>query len=371
MMGIGKNEAVYPKALRKVIGQHLRFVYSSIYPELENDFDSRIIEIFGSKYSGINIGMYALIAKLLDEVGALNMDQDIDAADPEKVKRYLGDRGISNVAISFIVDEMGGASTLARVMDRMRKCSAGRRMPKLAALIPPECTTFEELEDGGLQCCIKAVSKTLQKNEQEVFRALMRIKNAQERLCDRNRLVNSLAKQYNGIDGNDDEKKAALVELTDFIRFIKDHNIGQEDAIKLIKNTADAYRQTFWDNCKLLEEYHTQHGKHDIVEIEGVRILTVNSTRDDGNDGDYLTLYNWVNTQNGYLDAQTESGEHRYGVKAYKRPGSLEYLALVGLDVCFIPDLNRQAIEIRQSNDVARAEDASGDKGMMMGWLNM
>jgi hypothetical protein len=338
MMGIGKNEAVYPKALQNVIGEHLRFVYSSIYPELENDFDSRIIEIFGSKYSGINMGMYTSVAKVLDDAGALNMDRDIDTADPEVVKRYLGVRGVSDVVISFIVNEMKGASTLARVMDRMRKCSAGHRLPKLAAEIPPECTSFEELEEGGLQCCIKAVSKTLQKTEQEVFSALKRIKNAQERLSslsrlaalynliggdedekeaalvmrqeftqftnkykearnvameqvkrtasahekngDRNSLVNSLAKEYNGIEGNDDdEKKATLVKLTDFIRLINDHDIGRDDAINLIKDTAEAYVQTFWDNYKKLKEYHTQNGEHDIVEIEGVRILTIRLER--------------------------------------------------------------------------------------------
>jgi hypothetical protein len=208
---------------------------------------------------------------------------------------------------------------------------------------------------------------------EEAIRLVKRCASAQEmsgeRISDRASLVNSLAKQYNGIEGNDDEKKASLVELTDFMRFIKDHNIGLEDATKLIIDTAEAYVQTFWKHCKLLQEYHTQYEEHDVVEVGGVRILTIRSQRNNGNGGDYKSLYDWVNTQNGYLIVQRESGEKEYGFKAYKRPGSLEYQALVDLDVCFIPELNRQAIERRQSNDVARAEDASGVMGQMMGWL--
>ena len=57
----------------------------------------------------------------------------------------------------------------------------------------------------------------------------------------------------------------------------------------------------------------------------------------------------WLNTQNGYHYANNMD-EYGCGVKAYKRMGSIEQLALEGIGVTFDPNLHKKAMNIRAAN---------------------
>ena len=367
-----KNDFVYPPELRKLMSRTLVRVYAAVC-EFKPDFESKILDIFGNDNSAIDCGMYSLLSKLLDGLQLLSLDSMVETQlqgdenrerqEEEAVEEILSNKGVNKVYVAFLLSEMK-TCTLDLIMTRMRRFRAAHRLPKLAARIPSECTVFEDLE-GGLQCLIEAISSTLGKSMQRVFDGLMNIKRAQERLS----LVSILAKEYNGTDGDDDEKVTAVVEHPDFHQFLVVRQVSKDVAIEIIKDTAEAYLETFWKNYKKLEEYYTQNKDDDVVEIGGEHILTIRCHRSDGNGGDYRTLYNWMNTQNGFMLEQRESGDHAYGFKAYKRPGSLEYLALVHLKVSFNPDLNKQAIGQRQANHVAATQDKSGTARQVMSWL--
>jgi hypothetical protein len=180
LLGIGKNEAVYNKSLQRIMAKHLLMVYKAVHPTLNIEYESKCIEIFGSKFAGVDIGMYSYIARVMDDAGALNIDKVVNATDPESVRSFLRRRDVSDVIISFIVNEIEGATTLVLFMNRIRKCRAGQRMQCIASQLPNTASSLSDLPDEGMRLLISGLSTTLGQTTDVVLRKLQRMKTAQD-----------------------------------------------------------------------------------------------------------------------------------------------------------------------------------------------
>ena len=158
-----------------------------------------------------------------------------------------------------------------------------------------------------------------------------------ERLGQIGSLLNQLAaKQNRGEEITADELAQLKLSLAD--------GTSDEDAMDMINNVASRCDETFCRRFGQLKKYK-ENNHDDVVNVNGVNVLTIESDRSkfDSN------LGAWLNTQNGYHYANNMS-EYECGVKAYKRMGSIEQLALEGIGVTFDPNLHKKAMNIRAAN---------------------
>jgi len=370
-MGIAKNSKVWHTALLKIMTKHLIDLYSSLYPRLHELQDSRFFEIFGSDHSSIEMGMYSRSAKELNEKGLLNLDTVFGAnADADAVRSLLLEREVSIGAISFLMEEMEGASTLSLIMDRMRRFQAGQRLPYIASLLPKDVTSLDSLS-AELKCMIDAISSTLKKPIERVFQSLLKYQAAQLLKT----LLHQLARRYNNVEGEEDglaledgrDAAASLQDDVDFNTYCRITNLDPANAMQKVKDTAMSYNDTFWRNFEELKIYLREFPQ-DVMTVEGIQILTVDCSRVDRNNQRYHNVYQWFYSMNGYH--RSIGAESKYGLYAHLRPGSIEYNALSGLGASFDSRLNRTAINQRTVERMA-ISDTDGSMRRCMGFLDM
>ena len=383
-------------------------VYRNVY-NFEPNFVSKIMTIFGSDYGGIDMGMYAHIAKLLEEANLLDLydkvtkmnfstEADELAFVLEKLRSVPG---MSSACVDFFVEQLE-TYQLFIIMSRMEKFRAGCRLQYIAAQMPN--TRLYLSLPSYIKSMIKTISNTLGKTPKQVFDSLKRIKKAQEGLS----LLNKLASVYNtnnqsesSIRGTRDMKKVcklhgctedeavesvkntaraqsdfsdlggmmnklackyndASSEEDGLAAINKDPMLdalallfpgGKEAALKAVLNTANRCSKTFWENFKKLKKYRKDF-PDDVVEVEVngemVKVLTIDNGKDARK---HHGLHLWLSTQNGHRYAKKE-GEYGCSIKAYKRMGSIEQLALSGINVTFDTKnkVHQKAMEKRVDN---------------------
>ena len=148
-------------------------------------------------------------------------------------------------------------------------------------------------------------------------------------------LFSQLASLYNKKGGEDGEGREAIKRdnrLAELVNLMSD-GTTPEMAIDVIVNIADQCSKTFWTNLDKLKKYREAF-PDDVVEVdvngEMVKVLTIDTRRNN----ECHCLHDWLVTQNGHRNAKGET-EDNWGFKAYKRMGSIEQLALSGIDVTF------------------------------------
>ena len=249
-MGTCKDRTRFPKYVCDFIHVNLIKVYCNVYPDFNVGFTTRLMDIFGNDYAGIDLSIYSRLAKLLDKSKLLNLDEVVN--DDDNVKHATDDdvryattvmcvRDIlssnqehtwSEIDIDLLVNELT-ASELTLVMTRMKKFRAGARLHYIAAEMP-NVFFFNSLPTH-IKGMIDAVASILGKDPMKILKSLKRIKKAQKKGGKRLSLINKLASIYNG-HGVDAIKKRDLKKL---IRLSKD-GCTEADAIQMVENTAAA-----------------------------------------------------------------------------------------------------------------------------------
>ena len=249
-MGTCKDRTRFPKYVCDFIHVNLIKVYCNVYPDFNVGFTTRLMDIFGNDYAGIDLSIYSRLAKLLDKSKLLNLDEVVN--DDDNVKHATDDdvryattvmcvRNIlssnqehtwSEIDIDLLVNELA-ASELTLVMTRMKKFRAGARLHYIAAEMP-NVFFFNSLPTH-IKGMIDAVASILGKDPMKILKSLKRIKKAQKKGGKRLSLINKLASIYNG-HGVDAIKKRDLKKL---IRLSKD-GCTEADAIQMVENTAIA-----------------------------------------------------------------------------------------------------------------------------------
>jgi len=155
-------------------------------------------------------------------------------------------------------------------------------------------------------------------------------------------LRHRLAKVYNnaGVD--------VLENHDDFKEYCNVSGLDRDDAIERLSEVARGYCETFWANFNALKDYHATYPSH-VMNVEGKRILIVES------EGKYNTLYLWVMTMSGYYEKSAST--RSYGFCAFQHMGSVEQIALAGLDVSFDPDALKKALDTRIGDRLMETRD--------------
>jgi len=414
-MGVCKGP-VY-NAVRDAMTTVLTDVYRNVY-NFKPNFVSKIMTIFGSDYGGIDMGMYAHIAKLLEQANQLDLFDKVKkmnfSTEADELAFVLGKLrsvpGMSSACIDFFVEQYK-TYELSAIMSRMEKFRAGCRLQYIAAQMPDTLSYYTL--PSYIKSMIKRISSALGKTPKQVFDSLKRIKKARERFS----LLSDLATVYNqagggetGVAAVEKEKKklnklkSLLVDSSLAIDMVKNtaekherlgnlggmmnklastyNNASSEEeglaainkdpkldelallfpggkqaALEAVLNTANSCSKSFWENFKKLKKYRKDF-PGDVVEVEVngdmVKVLTIDTSRN----SESHSLHQWLVTQNGHRYAKGET-EDNWGFKAYKRMGSIEQLALSGIDVTFDTEneVHQKAMDKRLGNKATESVD--------------
>ena len=170
---------------------------------------------------------------------------------------------------------------------------------------------------------------------------IMNAASSQVRFGDLGGLMNKLASIYNNAGGEEGNGLTTIDSSPMLDQLATLFPGGKEAALKAVLNTASQCDKTFWRRFGQLKK-HKENNRDNVVNVNGIEVLTIESEID-------LKLALWLNTQNGYHYANNMD-EYGCGVKAYKRMGSIEQLALEGIGVTFDPNLHKKAMNIRAAN---------------------
>ena len=174
--------------------------------------------------------------------------------------------------------------------------------------------------------------------------AMVMIKNtaaAQTANGDRVKLVNELAHVYNK-EGGVEAGSASIDAVTGDERFNTFQALvggSEKDAIAAIKKAAQKTDVTWWSKYKELVR-RLNDKSNDTVSIitveddngDNVEVLYVKSMKNEDGVSKNNPLYYWWAEQ---VNLPTGSAHNKYAIKAWKMKGSLYYLALEKLGVCF------------------------------------
>lgn len=355
-MGVCKGP-VY-NAVRDAMTTVLTDVYRNVY-NFEPNFVSKIMTIFGSDYGGIDMGMYAHIAKLLEQANQLDLFDKVKkmnfSTEADELAFVLGKLrgvpGMSSACIDFFVEQYK-TYELFIIMSRMEKFRAGCRLQYIAAQMPN--TRFYSRLPSHIKAMIKTIATKLGKKKDQVFDSLKRIKKAQSDGGDRLSLLNKLASLYNKKGGEEGEGLNAITEdsrLGELVSLMSGDTTMAIDAIVKLASRCD---KTFWNNFEKLKKYRKDY-PDDVVEVEvnreKVKVLTIDTNK-------YSRLHDWLVMQNGHRAEYgvTSDNDDHWGIKAYERMGSIEQLALSGIDVTFIPALHQKAMIKRDEEKQTKAD---------------
>ncbi|KAL7497240.1 hypothetical protein ACHAWT_005349 [Skeletonema menzelii] len=340
LMGIGKNEVVYPQSLLKIMARNLIGVYRSVSPQLNDMQESCIFAIFGCKQSSIDLKWYNVSAKALDVKGSLNLVAEIGAnATVKEVRSHLTAKGVPSDVISI------------------RKIRAGHRLHYVASLFPKDVSSLHGLSNE-LKCMIKATSSILNKTPDVLFQCLLKIARNQRR----NSHMHQLAKLLDDCgDDDDDDGVHALVNCKEFQNYCRISGLDTEVVLQRVKDISLSYNKTFWRNYQQLVSYVETY-PNDTVSVGDENIVTIDETI---NGGKYKYLSAWLKVMSGYSKKNHES-ENGYGYKAYQHMGSIEQKALEDKGVSFDPSMFSRAIEIRVRNNVSNRQDSNGRRAGTM-----
>ena len=228
-------------------------------------------------------------------------------------------------------------------------------MSVIASQIPDVATEFSMISEQ-MKSMIEALSRTLGQPSTDVFDKLLKIKVAQEKSGKRLKLRNHLAGVYNANGGAEGNGLSAIKADPGFEKYIDICGQNEEEVIAGVKFTSECYDETFWKHFERLKKYRDTHPK-DIVEVDGVSILTVCQSES-------ASLYLWLAAMTGYQN-NFHFSESQYGIKAYKRPGSIEYESLSRLNVSFNVEEYKEAMTQRVRNGFTSDEVGSNHVSFM------
>jgi len=258
---------------------------------------------------------------------------------------------MSSACIDFFVEQYK-TYELFIIMSRMEKFRAGCRLQYIAAQMPN--TRFYSRLPSHIKAMIKTIATKLGKKKDQVFDSLKRIKKAQSDGGDRLSLLNKLASLYNKKGGEEGEGLNAITEdsrLGELVSLMSGDTTMAIDAIVKLASRCD---KTFWNNFEKLKKYRKDY-PDDVVEVEvnreKVKVLTIDTNK-------YSRLHDWLVMQNGHRAEYgvTSDNDDHWGIKAYERMGSIEQLALSGIDVTFIPALHQKAMIKRDEEKQTKAD---------------
>ena len=156
---------------------------------------------------------------------------------------------------------------------------------------------------------------------------------------ERSTLISDLAKVYN-LHESKDECRDAVRNNEQFDRLKELVGGSADTAMASVEKLALSTNDTFWGYVRQLKQYKEEQGINTVKDRNGieVEVLLVNSGIKKKGQRIYMNLYYWLCEQNNY-----QPSSDQYAVQAWKNKGSLEYLALVELNVSFDDYINEQA----------------------------
>ena len=127
-----------------------------------------------------------------------------------------------------------------------------------------------------------------------------------------------------------------------------------------VEKLAESTNYTFWSHIKQLKQYKEEQGISIVKDRNGieVEVLFVSSGIRKKGQRIYMNLYRWLCEQNNY-----QPSSDGYAVQAWRNQGSLEYMALVELNVSFDDYINGKAYNMNIKKGVDRKKQGRNSFG--------